>query len=96
MINKFSIWFLLDNCEELCESDTCDENAKCTSNTTFYCTCNEGFIGNGTKGNCEKIQVTTEPSCNTGMLYQHERTKLIGYLLRDNIDTSIHFSFYII
>jgi len=61
----------LDNCQDLCESQPCDDNAICTSNSSVYCTCKDGYTGNGTKGNCQQIPTTTVKYCNGGMLNQH-------------------------
>ena len=48
------ILFFADTNE--CENDAandCDVNAFCTNtNGSFTCTCNEGYFGDGTEGNC--------------------------------------------
>ncbi len=75
------IWFVLDNCEKLCESSPCDDNAICTSTTTVTCTCKPGYVGTGTKGNCTVVTttpvvttttsgVTTTVPCNASKLYK--------------------------
>ncbi len=38
-----------------CEIDVCDMNANCTNTIgSFICSCNMGFEGQGTTGNCSK------------------------------------------
>lgn len=41
-----------------CDKDPCDNNAKCTNTDgSFYCTCNNGFTGNGL--NCTGIHANS-------------------------------------